>query len=52
MVNESDTIRIANAQLTYYMHIANPEDLSDTEWAARVNEMEYIRRKESEANKT
>lgn len=36
-----------NAQLMYYMHIQNPEELSDKEWALRVKELEYIRNKEN-----
>ena len=40
-----------SAQLRYYMHITDPDSLSDEEWAARYKELEYIRRKEAEANK-
>lgn len=39
-------IRILNSQLRYYMHIPDPDSLSDEEWAARVRELEYIRNQE------
>ena len=32
------------------MHI-DPDGLSDTEWAMRVEELKWIRKKEAEANK-
>jgi hypothetical protein len=32
------------------MHIADPDSLSDEEWAMRVKELEWIREKEAEAN--
>jgi hypothetical protein len=38
------------AQLRYYMHI-EPDDLDDEAFAARYNELVYIRNKEKEANK-
>lgn len=44
-------MRIANAQLRYYMHIPDPDSLSDEEWAMRYRELEYIRKKEAEAVK-
>lgn len=44
-------VRIANAQLRYYMHIADPDSLSDMDWAMRVRELEWVRRKEAEANR-
>ncbi|MGM9817715.1 MAG: hypothetical protein ACI30B_01875 [Paludibacteraceae bacterium] len=44
-------MRIANAQLRYYMHVADPDSLSDEEWAMRLKELEWIRHKEAEANK-
>lgn len=44
-------MRIANAQLRYYMHIPDPDSLSDEEWAMRYRELEYIRKKEAEAIK-
>lgn len=39
-----------DAQLRYYMHIPNPELLSDEDWAARFSELVWIRSKEAEAN--
>jgi hypothetical protein len=39
-------LRIANAQLRYYLHIADPDSLSDEEWAMRIKELEYMRKKE------
>lgn len=50
-VRGNDKLRIANAQLRYYMHVADPDSLSDEEWAMRLKELEWIRRKEAEANK-
>lgn len=38
------------AQLRYYMHI-EPDNLSDEDFVARFCELEYIRRKEKEANR-
>ena len=29
------------------MNIANPDDLSDNEWAQRYKELEFIRKKEN-----
>lgn len=40
-------IRLFNAQLMYYFHIPNPDLLTDQEWAARIAELEYIRKKEN-----
>lgn len=44
-------LRIVNAQLRYYMHITDPDSLSDEEWAMRFRELEYIRREEAKANR-
>nr|DAK82632.1 MAG TPA: hypothetical protein [Caudoviricetes sp.] len=33
------------------MHIANPDTLSDTQWAMRVKELEWLRQKEAEQYK-
>nr|DAW79310.1 MAG TPA: hypothetical protein [Caudoviricetes sp.] len=30
------------------MHIANPDGLTDTQWAMRVKELEWLRQKEKE----
>ncbi|MBS1745754.1 MAG: hypothetical protein JST21_06265 [Bacteroidetes bacterium] len=47
-INETtDSIRISNAQLRYYMHIQDPDTLSDEEWAMRLQELKWIRDKES-----
>ena len=40
-------MRILYAQLRYYMHIADPDSLDDTEWAMRVKELEWIRKEEA-----
>jgi hypothetical protein len=50
-VSDTDYIRIIDAELRYYMHISHPESLPDSEWAERFRELEWIRRKEAEANK-
>lgn len=44
-------MRIVNAQLIYYMHIADPDSLSDEEWAMRFKELEWIRKREAAAAK-
>nr|DAN68518.1 MAG TPA: hypothetical protein [Caudoviricetes sp.] len=33
------------------MHITNPDDLTDTQWAMRVKELEWLRQKEKEQYK-
>jgi hypothetical protein len=33
------------------MHIPDPDALSDEEWAARLTELEWIRKEEAKANK-
>jgi len=48
-VADTDYIRIVDAELRYYLHIPNPEELSDTEWAMRLKELEWIRTKEAGA---
>ena len=48
---DGDGIRQADAQLRYYMHIAEPESLSDEQWAMRVKELEWVRKEEAKANK-
>jgi hypothetical protein len=44
-------IRIANAQLSYYMSIPDPDSLDDETWAMKLTELTYVRKKENEANK-
>jgi len=39
-------MRIINAQLRYFLHI-DPDALDDVTWAARVRELEYIRKEEA-----
>ncbi|GAA5096924.1 hypothetical protein GCM10023210_31320 [Chryseobacterium ginsengisoli] len=43
-------IRIYNALLTYYMHIPNPDSLSDEDWAERLQDLEFIRQQEKKAS--
>lgn len=50
-MESGEWMRISNAQLRYYMHIADPESLSDEEWAMRLREMEYIRQEEAKYNR-
>jgi hypothetical protein len=33
--------------LRYFLHIKQPEDLSDEEWSMRLAELEYIRKLEA-----
>jgi hypothetical protein len=40
-----------NAQLRYYMHIANPDELTDYEWATMFEALNEIRKQEAKANK-
>ncbi|MBQ7210496.1 MAG: hypothetical protein IJS05_06350 [Paludibacteraceae bacterium] len=42
-------MRKLNAQLRYYMHIADPDSLTDQEWAMRVKEMVWVREDEAKA---
>jgi hypothetical protein len=44
-------VRVTNAQLRYYLHISNPDSLTDEEWAMRLQELNYVRKKEAETNK-
>ena len=48
---DGDGIRQADAQLRYYMHVTEPESLTDKEWAMRVKELEWVRKEEAKANK-
>lgn len=47
MDESRDWLAIQNAMLRYYLHIADPDSLSNEEWAAQVKLLEWIRRKES-----
>jgi len=40
-------LRISNAQLRYYFHIPDPDALTDEEWAARIRELEHVRKLEA-----
>lgn len=40
-----------NAKLRYYLHIPDPDSLSDEEWALRLAELDWIWKKEEEAQK-
>jgi hypothetical protein len=44
---ERDWLRISNAMLRYYLHIPDPDSLSDEDWAMRYKELEFIRLKEA-----
>jgi hypothetical protein len=37
--------------MRYYLHISDPDSLSDEEWAMRLKELEWIRNKEKEGNR-
>jgi hypothetical protein len=45
------SFRTANAQLRYYLHIPDPDSLSDREWAMRIKELEWLRQQEAKRNK-
>ncbi len=34
----------------YYLHIADPDSLTDEEWAMRQRELEWVRKEEEKAN--
>jgi hypothetical protein len=40
-------VRITNAQLRYYMHISDPDSLTDEDWAMRLKDLEFIRKEEA-----
>jgi len=44
--------RIADAYLRYYLHIQNPEKLSDEEWADRLLDLHFIRQAEKRASQS
>lgn len=46
-----DGIRKVNAQLRYYMHVSDPDSLTDEEWAMMIRDLEWIRKEEAKANK-
>lgn len=49
-MTDTDYIRIVDAELRYYLHIRDPEELTDMEWAMRLKELEWIRTKEAGVN--
>lgn len=51
MDDGKEYVRVMTAQLRYYMHISDPDNLNDEEWAMRVKELEYIRSMEAKYNK-
>ena len=36
-----------DVQLRYYLHINNPDELTDEEWAIQTKSLEWIRKKEA-----
>lgn len=50
-MTERQSIRIVDAMLRYYMHISDPEALSDEEWAMRMAELQWIREAEAKQYK-
>lgn len=46
-VEDGNFIHKTNDQLSYYMYLADPDSLSNEEWAMRYEELEWIRRKEA-----
>ncbi|WP_286747853.1 hypothetical protein [Roseivirga sp. UBA1976] len=36
-----------DAQLQYYLHIPNPQELTDEEWSVNVAKLEWIRAEEA-----
>jgi hypothetical protein len=49
-VEKGDYMRIANANLQYYMHVPDPDSLTDEEWAMKLRELEWIRDIEAKGN--
>lgn len=37
---------LINTQLRYYLHIADPDGLTDEEWAAYAESLNWIRKQE------
>lgn len=33
---------MSNAKLRYYLHLSDPDSLSDEEWAMRLRELDWI----------
>jgi hypothetical protein len=50
-MKDAEYIRQVNAQLRYYMHISDPDSLTDTEWARAFQDLVWIREQEAKANK-
>lgn len=50
-MKKADFVRMINAQRSYYMHIPDPDSLSDKQWAMWFKEREWIRRQEAEAKR-
>ncbi len=50
-VSDGDNLRVLDAKLRYYTHIADLDSLNDTEWAMMVKELEWVRKEEVKANK-
>ena len=40
-------MRVCNAQLRYYFHIADPDALDDEEWISLIQELNFIRKLEN-----
>ena len=43
-------IRLYNSYLNYYMHLSNPEKLSDEDWAEKLQDLHFIRQQEKKAS--
>ncbi|MBR5327978.1 MAG: hypothetical protein IKV31_05495 [Paludibacteraceae bacterium] len=43
-------MRKVNAQLRYYMHISDPDSLTDEQWANAFRDLEWVRNMEKKTN--
>jgi hypothetical protein len=44
---EDNWVEYHNTLLQYYLHIAEPETLSDEVWVLKIKQLEHIRKAES-----
>lgn len=45
---DENWIEYYNTLLQYYLHIPEPEKLSDETWALKIKQLEHIRKSESQ----
>ena len=50
-MKDGEYVRQINAQLRYYLHIPDPDSLSDTDWARAFQDLVWVREQEAKYNK-